>query len=113
MRYALSSIDTHVALLKVDRKIYLLAAFIHIFSPFAGNFNPIDVTSVYTPEVFQKWAFNCHYGFGGNVVHFMRRYAAFGNRRLDAAFIKALTSSKLRSVPVIRLVFCYMFARDF
>ena len=52
--------------------------------------------SVYCEDKLHKWAFNSQYGFAGNVLLFMRRYASLGRKRIDAAFIKALTSSKLR-----------------
>ncbi|KAK7498390.1 hypothetical protein BaRGS_00010344 [Batillaria attramentaria] len=62
-----------------------------------GTFTPVDVCTVSTPEKFSQWAFNCQYGFAGSVLTFMKRYSSLGNKRIDAAFLKALTSSKLRS----------------
>ncbi|XP_025093865.1 ceramide kinase-like isoform X2 [Pomacea canaliculata] len=62
-----------------------------------GHWTPVDVCSIYTPEIFTQWAFNCQYGFAGNVLKFMTRYSALGSRKIEAAFLKALTSSKLRS----------------
>ncbi|KAL8601269.1 hypothetical protein ACOMHN_003213 [Nucella lapillus] len=62
-----------------------------------GHWSPMDICSVYTTEKFYRWAFNCQYGFAGNVLVFMKRYATLGRKRIDAAFVKALTSSKLRA----------------
>ncbi|KAK7108968.1 ceramide kinase-like protein [Littorina saxatilis] len=62
-----------------------------------GNWSPVDICSVYTTEKFHRWAFNCQYGFAGNMLTFMKRYASLGAKRIDAAFLKALTSSKLRA----------------
>ena len=66
----------------------------------SGHFSPVDVTSICTPEKFFKWSFNSMYGFGGNVLQFMKRYGSLGAKRIDAAFMKALTSSKLRYVCI-------------
>ncbi|XP_076439472.1 uncharacterized protein LOC143279336 [Babylonia areolata] len=62
-----------------------------------GHWSPMDVCSVFSLDKFHCWAFNCQYGFAGNVLLFMKRYATLGRKRIDAAFMKALTSSKLRA----------------
>uniref|UniRef100_A0A2C9LK89 DAGKc domain-containing protein n=1 Tax=Biomphalaria glabrata TaxID=6526 RepID=A0A2C9LK89_BIOGL len=62
-----------------------------------GNFQDVDICSVYTPERFHQWAFNCQYGFTGQVLTFMKKYKTLGSKRIDAAVIKALTKSKMRA----------------
>lgn len=85
---------------------------------FKGHWTPVDVCSIYTPEIFTQWAFNCQYGFAGNVLKFMTRYSALGSRKIEAAFLKALTSSKLRQVEsdikydciiLYTALFCHIF----
>ncbi|KAK6178105.1 hypothetical protein SNE40_012934 [Patella caerulea] len=62
-----------------------------------GNRTKVDVCSIYHEEKFQRWAFNSQYGFAGNVLTFMKRYSALGMKCVEAAFLKALTKSKLRT----------------
>ena len=89
----------------------------------SGTSRSTDVCSLYQDEKFFHWAFMCHYGYFANVLaHVSRsvtsaycvtasfmshiaciieialhiRYSFFGEKKLDAAFMKALTSSKLK-----------------
>ncbi|GFS14015.1 ceramide kinase-like protein [Elysia marginata] len=62
-----------------------------------GNYQPVDVCSMITPEKVCRWGFNSQYGFAGQVLTYLKRYKALGSKRIDAAIIKALTKAKLRA----------------
>lgn len=62
-----------------------------------GNYQPVDVCSIMTPEKVCRWGFNSQYGFAGQVLTYLRRYKALGSKRVDASIIKALTKAKLRA----------------
>ncbi|KAK3791075.1 hypothetical protein RRG08_010479 [Elysia crispata] len=62
-----------------------------------GNYQPVDVCSIITPEKVCHWGFNCQYGFAGQVLTYLKRYKALGSKRIDASLIKALTKAKLRA----------------
>ncbi|XP_071101915.1 ceramide kinase-like protein [Haliotis cracherodii] len=71
-----------------------ISAILHILY---GHKQHVDVCSVYSEDKFLRWAFNSQYGFAGNVLSFRSRYSSLGAKKLDVAFIKALTKAKLRS----------------
>ncbi|CAG5134609.1 unnamed protein product [Candidula unifasciata] len=71
-----------------------ITAVLHIIH---GHFQPVDLCSLYTPDKFLQWGFNCQYGFAGQVLTYIGRYKALGAKRVDAAFVKALTKAKLRA----------------
>ncbi|KAJ8314270.1 hypothetical protein KUTeg_008831 [Tegillarca granosa] len=69
-------------------------AAIHII---LGNKMQVDISSVFCEDKLVKWSFISQYGFGGNVLSLSNRYQSLpGSKALDAAFVKALTKSKLR-----------------
>lgn len=77
-----------------EKIFYTLKTVLHS----SGHFQPVDLCSIYTPDKFLQWGFNCQYGFAGQVLTYMGRYKALGAKRVDAAFVKALTKAKLRFV---------------
>ncbi|CAH1789548.1 unnamed protein product [Owenia fusiformis] len=70
-----------------------VSAVLHIV---LGHKCPVDVCSTYHNEKFHSWGFNFQYGFGGNILVFANRYSKLGQRKVEAAFLKGLTKSKLR-----------------
>lgn len=62
-----------------------------------GNRLRVDMCSLWSDENFIKFNFNSSYGFTGKVHSFLHRYKWCGKKKLQAAFIKALTYSKFRS----------------
>ena len=63
---------------------------------FTGHTHPVDVCSVHKGDKLDRWAFNSHYGFFGCVLPLMKRYELAGDKKIEAAVVKALTKSKFR-----------------
>lgn len=72
----------------------ITTAVIHII---LGHRVSVDVCSVYEKGKFLQFAFNSHFGFFGNATKFLHRYTAIGEKKVEAAVLKGLTTSKFRS----------------
>ena len=74
-----------------------VTAAIHII---LGHRHNTDICSVWVEDKLEMWSFNCHYGYFGNTLTFASRYVQLGSRMFDAAFVKALSKSKLQKYEV-------------
>ena len=68
----------------------------------AGHKISVNLCSIYHQDKFMQWAFNCHYGFFGDVLKYLNRYGLLGDKRLEASFMKALTKKKFRYIYTLR-----------
>ena len=72
----------------------------------AGHKISVNLCSIYHQDKFMQWAFNCHYGFFGNVLKYLNRYGLLGDKRLEASFMKALTKKKFRYIYTLCVPVC-------
>ncbi|KAK3581636.1 hypothetical protein CHS0354_011135 [Potamilus streckersoni] len=72
----------------------MINAVLHIM---LGNIQPVDICSVYSEDKFKQWAFNCQYGYAGNVMKSYNRLRNLGRRGLEMAIYKSMTKAKLRA----------------